>query len=148
MSRVRRPKDKEALVKQLLDGNPFQTYRDALVFAAALGYARRRREPFTETEEPIRWELFETAAADLLAAMMAATSSGEVAILSPDRIDDQINAFEEFANGGLAELAEMVERRPELRASDILLELVLHEEGVDGPQADLDLDAIAEEFSA
>ncbi len=146
--RVRRPRDKENLLKRLLDGNPFQTYREALVFAAALGFARERREPFTDSEEPIRWELFREVDADALAAMIAAITSDEVGILSPDRIDEQITALEEYANGGLSELQELLDNHPEQRPPEVILDLILAEEGVEGPKPELDLGSIAEEFSS
>ena len=146
--RVRRPSDKEKLLQRLLNGNPFQTLREAIVFAAALGFARGRREPFNESEEPIRWDLFQDVGADSLAAMVAASGTDEIGILSPDRIDEQITAFEEYANGGLSELDVLLDSQPERLPPDVILDLVLAEEGLEGPRPELDLDSIAEEFSA
>jgi hypothetical protein len=80
--------------------------------------------------------------------MMAATTTDEIEILSPDRIDEQITIFEEYANGGLCELQELLDKHPERRSEEVILEFVLAEEGVDGPKPDLDLGSIAEEFSA
>lgn len=149
MARVRRPPDKEEFIATLTDGKPFQTYREVLVFAAALGFARGRREPFEGgSDVAIRWELFREVGGDALAAMIAAIATDEVTIVAPDRTDERVTVFEEFANGGLSELQAALQKHPERGPTDVILEMVLAEESVDGPPPDLDLSSIAEEFSA
>lgn len=80
--------------------------------------------------------------------MIAAITSKEVGILSPDRIDEQIALLEEYANGGLSELQELLVNHPEQRPPEVIFDLVMAEEGVEGPRSELDLGSIAEEFSA
>lgn len=146
--RVRRPPDKEELLDRLVDGNPFQTLREAIVFAAALGFARGRREPFAGTGgDPIRWELFREVGADSLAAMMAAVATDDVSVCAPDRVDERLAIFEEYANGGLAELGERLAEHPERRSGEVILDIVLRQEDTDTPTPDVDLSSIAEEFS-
>src|ERR1035441_3584349 len=94
--RVRRPKDKEKLVQRLVDEDKvFETYRDTLAFAAALGYAKSTRTAFE---------------------------------LSPGRFEERLLIFEEFANGGLHILNELV-ARAERQSLDLVLDLIMESEG-------------------
>ena len=43
--RVRRPAEHEEMLTELRDRGIFKTYKDALVFAACLGYERRSENP-------------------------------------------------------------------------------------------------------
>lgn len=107
-ARVRRPKDKEELIQQMLaegDG-PFTTMRDVLLFAAAFGWHRQRHESLGEAGEPIRYEVFRrSATAEAFIDSLAAISHPEdPSILADNRLPERIELFEEYANGGLAEL--------------------------------------------
>src|SRR4051794_28770081 len=121
--RVRRPKDKEALLSQLVDEGPFATYREALIFAAALGVADGRRAAFDQSSEPIPWEVFAVTATPAM-DMIAAVTTDEIDVLADDRIDDRLTIFEEYANGGLDVIRERLasDARP---AFDVLLDIVL-----------------------
>lgn len=124
--RVRRPKDKETLLIRLTDrdqGGPFQTFKDALVFAAAVGYAHNRREPFEHSSEPIDWGVFSGFGDEALVNMIPIAQTSQLELLDPERFDERLTWFEEYANGGLA----IIEQR--LAAStqeplDAILELV------------------------
>jgi dnd system-associated protein 4 len=120
---VRRPKDKEALFTRFVDEGVFETYRDIMVFGAALGFVRHRQEEFEQTAEPIAWSVFSGAGHEALVNMIAAVSTGDFNILSDDKLDDRLKIFEEFANGGLNAFNEVLNRSasPPL---DIVLELI------------------------
>lgn len=138
--RVRRPKDKEELLTTLVDDDgPFTTFREALVFAAALGVASQRRVPFDQTSEAIPWEVFGNTAAPTM-DMIAAVTSDEIDILADDRIDDRMTIFEEYANGGLEVIRERLANDPR-PALDVVLDIVLDHEGGAGTDA-FDLDSI------
>ncbi|MFE6481502.1 DNA phosphorothioation-associated protein 4 [Streptomyces sp. NPDC057757] len=125
--RVRRPKEREVLVQQLLAENDgiFISMAEALLFAAALGWSRNRWESFEKTETPIRFDVFKKmptgeAFIDALAVMK---SPGDPEILSDARTPERIRIFEEYANGGLAALQGEINasRSP---VADTLVDLV------------------------
>lgn len=107
-ARIRRPKDKERLVQQLqadADG-PFATMREVLLFSAAFGWSRRRKESFEESGEPIRYGVFSRSATAMafIDALAVAEYPDDPMILSDERLEDRIRVFELYTNGGLAEI--------------------------------------------
>lgn len=102
--RVRRPRDKDVLLQQLRDEAGFPTMRDAILFAAALGFANGQSESFEVSSEPIRYEtLVDPPFADTLVLMVAAAANPEDAeIVGHDRLAEAIKVFEGYANGGLS----------------------------------------------
>ena len=100
----------------------FPTLRDALSFAAALGYRERRRLEFDEKagREDIQSQIYNgNEAVDLIFAIgLAEAKSAE--ILKPDNEKECIKIFEEYANGGLAILTEWIERYPHIDIEDAI----------------------------
>ena len=133
--RVRRPKDKSALLDRLIqaDGanlSPFDTYREVIVFCAALGWWRKRRVEFNKSDEPIRWEAMVTLrGTEALVNMLAISQTDDPTILSEGRFDDRIVIFEEYANGGLEILGELIDRTPQPLV-DIIRDLVAQVEDI------------------
>lgn len=139
--RVRRPKDKEDLFKNLIDEGVFATFREVLVFAAALGVAAGRRVAFDQSLEPIPWEVFANSSSEALMDMIAAAASEDDAdILADDRADDRLTIFEENANGGLEVIRERLANDPR-PALDVVLEIVLEHEG-EQQRAEFDIASI------
>ncbi|MGV9456361.1 DNA phosphorothioation-associated protein 4 [Streptomyces sp. NPDC003635] len=105
LDRFRRPAQHEDLLNQLQskDG-PFRTLVDTIMFAAALGQRKQRREPFDKAGEPIRLSLMEGRHyGDVLIDMLAAVEvQDDPKILADDRLDERVRIFEEYANGGLS----------------------------------------------
>lgn len=134
--RVRRPKDKSILLDDLTKSenrkiSPFDSYRDAIIFCAALGWWRKRRVSFSSSDEPIRWETMASLpGAEMLVNMLAVSQTEDPTILLDDRFDDRIVIFEEYANGGLEILRDSIDQSHKL-AVDILRDLV--------EQADIDI---------
>lgn len=147
--RVRRPKDKDELLDRIVDGdgNAFGARYEALTFCAALGYARESRIPFTDAGESIRWEQFHSVGGGALSSMLAVASSDDPEIVAPERIEDRIRVFEEYANGGLEELAGEIEKRPKMTPREVVLQLVLDAQQNDDDEK-LPLDDIAEGLSS
>lgn len=100
----------------------FPTLRDALSFAAALGYRERRRLKFDEKagREDIQSQIYNgNEAVDLIFAIgLAEAKSAD--ILKPDHEKECIKIFEEYANGGLALLTEWIERYPHIDIEDAI----------------------------
>ena len=148
-NRVRVAKDKADLVQDLIDGpgktGPFQTYADAIAFAATLGAKRKKRSPLgaiAKTEPgPIALEIFESRGYDVAIEVMAIVETKDPKILSSfdeNAEEQRILIFEEYANGGLEIL------RQELRGAvdyteRILLIMQAEREKTDQLETEFDL---------
>ncbi len=125
--RIAYSKDKEGIIQALRVGEdttgPFSLIAEVLVFAAALGVKRNRREPLTEPlAEPIRQSVFDARSYDTMMNLIALHTDPRAETLadSPEAIELRAKVFEEFANGGLEIL------RAETRGvRDILEHIVL-----------------------
>ena len=111
-SRIRVAKDKADLVQQLIDSTgtsgPFQTYADAITFAASLGAKWHKRVPLgtisTSEPAPIGLEIFISRGYDTTIKLLALAETGNPKILStfhPENELERLQIFEEYANGGL-----------------------------------------------
>ena len=111
-NRIRVARDKAELVKSLIgsadNNSPFQTYADAMLFAAVLGAKQQRRVPLGEISKkepgPISIEIFISRGYDPVMKLIAIAATENINVISPDRADfeqQRINIFEEYANGGL-----------------------------------------------
>ncbi|MEP0857888.1 DNA phosphorothioation-associated protein 4 [Trichocoleus sp. DQ-U1] len=111
-NRIRIAKDKADLVQGLVASDsttgPFQTYADAIAFAAALGAKRRKRSPLGEISkrEPgaIALEVFVSRGTDRVIQLLSIAETKDIKILSPtdeNSEEQRIRIFEEYANGGL-----------------------------------------------
>jgi dnd system-associated protein 4 len=122
--RVRRPQQYEALMVELRHEAAFATYRDILLFAAAVGASAQRRVPFTNSGEPIRYEtLKEPMFSETLINMIAANEVDDPEIMDSTRAGERVRIFEEYANGGLEYIQEQVNVRHE-PANLIVISLV------------------------
>jgi dnd system-associated protein 4 len=111
-NRIRVAKDKAELVKSLIasteNNSPFQTYADAILFAAVLGAKNKQRTPLGEISKkepgPISIEIFIARGYDPVMKLIAIAATENINVISPDRSDveqQRIQIFEEYANGGL-----------------------------------------------
>jgi len=110
-TRVKIAKDKAELVKSLRADSaddttkPFQTYAEVLVFAAALGAKRDRREPFAEFSkrdpDPIPYDVFRKYDKVVKLLAVVATKNPRVLADSEEAEESRIKIFEEYANAGL-----------------------------------------------
>ena len=116
MNRIRIAKDKAALVKSLVNTKEttgaFQTYADAIVFAAALGAKYKKRLPLSEISKepsPISLEIFISRGYDWVIKLLAIAETEDPKILAiEDRDAEEKRSliFEEYANGGLEKLRD------------------------------------------
>lgn len=112
-ARIRRPLQHEALLRELHSEAAFPYMRDSLLFAAAVGAHVKRRTPFKESAEPIRYDtLTEPAFAGALVNMIATNELPEdPEILDSSRLPERLEIFSEYANGGLDYIQEQVNVR-------------------------------------
>lgn len=111
---MRRPQQHEALTAELRDEGAFSTFRDILLFAAAVGFHFERRRPFTAAAgDPIRYEtLIVPAFSETLIGMIAANETADdPEIMDSSRLEERIKIFEEYANGGLEYIQDQVNVR-------------------------------------
>ncbi|MBO3673975.1 DNA phosphorothioation-associated protein 4 [Streptomyces sp. NEAU-YJ-81] len=102
--RFRRPADHEELLAALAGkSGPFSAMYEAIMFAAALGKSKGRREPFEKSGEAINLSRVENRSfGDVLLDLLAAAEKPEEAkILADNRLKERVQIFEEYANGGL-----------------------------------------------
>jgi dnd system-associated protein 4 len=114
MRNVRRALSHEVLVKMLAEKphpktqkSIFPTMRELLCFAAALGFQENRRKSIDGKTAEIDGRIFENSetATDLV-YLVALAGVADVNILQPDREEEAVAVFEEYANGGLEILSE------------------------------------------
>jgi dnd system-associated protein 4 len=108
--RVRRPREYDDLLAKLVEEGPFEAMRDALVFAAAVGWWRQRRLPIQQAGEPIRWDVMtgRRGTEALVNLLAVAVHPADLTILSGERFGDRIAIFEEYAHGGLEIINELL----------------------------------------
>lgn len=123
--RARRPQQHEALMLELQTEGKFPTYRDILLFAAAVGFRQDRRVPFTASSgDPIRSDvLMAPGFSDTLINMIAANVVDDPEIMDDTRMDERFKIFEEYANGGLEYIQEQVNVRHQ-PAALVVIDLV------------------------
>lgn len=100
-ARVRRPAEFDEMLGELRDDGVFPTFKDALVFAAALGFRRGNRKPFKKGSEPIDLDVFRGDFDRTIMSMIAIQESGDPKMIAPSNEPERILCFEEYANGGM-----------------------------------------------
>lgn len=101
-------------MKELQADGKFPTFRDILLFAAAVGFRQERRVPFTSASgDPIRSDVLTVPGfSDTLINMIAANVvTDDPEIMDDTRMDERFKIFEEYANGGLEYIQEQVNVR-------------------------------------
>lgn len=99
-ARVRRPSEYDDIFNELREKGIFPTYKDMMVFSAALGFRRGNRKPFQKSSEPIDIEIFRGDFDRTIMSVIAVEENEDATMISPSREDDRIRIFEEYANGG------------------------------------------------
>ena len=111
----------------------FPTFRDILLFAAAVGFRQGRRVPFSEAAgDPIRYDVLTGPSySDTLVNMIAANVVDDPEILDDTRIEERVQIFEEYANGGLEYIQEQCNVRHQ-PAELVVIDLVTQAFNTDG----------------
>ena len=118
-TRIKVAKDKAYLVQSLTAADtttgPFETYADVLAFAATLGIKHKRRVPLLgevskRDPSPIHRETFSAKGYDMVLNLIALADSGDPKTLASNEAcsAERVQAFEEYANGGLEVLEEVL----------------------------------------
>jgi dnd system-associated protein 4 len=111
---VRRPRQFEEMLKKLCQDEHriFATYKEAIVFAACLGFNEGRRVAFDKTSEPIRLDIFRGDYDEAIMRCIGLAETRDPNIMGSARQDECLRIFEEYACGGLEILEADVYRAP------------------------------------
>ncbi|MER8464534.1 DNA phosphorothioation-associated protein 4 [Mesorhizobium sp. M1396] len=115
---INRSRVHEEMVQRLvskLAGMPralFPTIRELLCFAALLGYSEKRRTPLDKNDgvEDVSYQQFERGDAEDLIWLIALAEMKDTEILKDGEEGRCAEIFEEYANGGLFILREVLQR--------------------------------------
>lgn len=130
--RVRRPEQfREFLTELTSEKEIFKTHKDALVFAACLGFNRGKRIPFEKTSEPIRMDVFSGNFDEMVINTLAIAETKDPFVMATNREDEKIRILEEYACGGL-EIMQNEISQSQLELDEGLLNMVLREEDSGG----------------
>lgn len=112
---VRRPKDYEVMLSDLCQSEKkiFLSYKDALVFAACLGYVKGERISFDKSSEPVGMHIFKGEFDEAVFQCIGLCETKDPSIMSDDNLDKRIKLFEEYAAGGLEAIKSRIYDGPE-----------------------------------
>lgn len=150
-TRIKVAKEKAYLVQSLTASEtttgPFETYADVLAFAATLGVKHKRRVPLTgeiskRDPSPIHRETFSAKGYDMVMNLVTISDSGDPKTLASNEASsaERLQAFEEYANGGLEILEERLKGTVDHLEQILLL---LEVEGRSSHQAEAEFDLSA-----
>ena len=138
--RIRHPRKYEDVFELLTGENGvFASKAQVLLFAAAIGFNEGKRTPFADKDsfEPIRMATFENLGKNFRTVLdtLAVAETKDTKILSPDKFDDRILIFEEYACAGL----EVLKIRLEAQNSplDVVIKLLAEQQRQDESEDDV-----------
>ena len=146
--RVRRPETKSALLERLVhrEEGVFETYKDAMVFVAALAASRNESKPFEKSDEPIDYTTFaRNSDQEALFQLLSIYNKGDLQLLAEGHANDRLIIFEEYAHAGLELLEqEMATSKKSIR--EVVLKLVSDTQRPDPATTDVNLAKLVDEI--
>ncbi|MEZ9419642.1 DNA phosphorothioation-associated protein 4 [Vibrio breoganii] len=104
---VKRPLEYDDFLKDLVMKHKlFTSYKNALVFSAAIGFQKHSRLSFKKTGEPIKLSIFDDDQDIPFMYALALAEENDINLMRKERFHEVITIFEEYANGGLSFLYE------------------------------------------
>jgi len=107
--RVRRPKEHYDLLDILKKEKIFSSNKNALVFAASLGFKKQQRQPFTESSEPIMLRIFDDNTDIPFIYSLALAETNDISMMTKNKFKEAVLIFEEYANGGLSYIRSVLD---------------------------------------
>jgi len=131
--RVRRPSNHEELLEKLTkEFGIFETYKDAMIFAAALGASKEKSKHFKNSSEPIDYSVFSrNSDNEVLILLLSIFNRDDIEVLSDEFSDERLLIFEEYANAGLNIISQEIKNSTAL---DGILFLIFHTDLEDEPK--------------
>ena len=149
-ARIKIAQDKAATVQALLASDettgPFQTYADIAAFAAALGFKHCRRSSLSgeiskRDPAPVNRETFSSRGYEMLLNLISVAEAGDPTLLALDESSNlkRLTVFEEYVNGGLEILTDVLRGSTNFSEQLILWLSQEKEEKIDASDEELDL---------
>lgn len=107
--RIRRPKQHDDLLEALKKEKIFSSNKNALVFAASLGFKKQQRYAFDESSEPIMLRIFDDNTDIPFIYSLALAETNDISMMTKTRFKEAVEIFEEYANGGLSYMKSMLD---------------------------------------
>ncbi|MBS7463065.1 MULTISPECIES: DNA phosphorothioation-associated protein 4 [Pseudomonas] len=130
VDRVRKPAKHTDTLSYLKDHvGVFASFKDIMVFAAALGFSRKKSVAFDKSSEPIPLSVFRGEYDEAFMNVLALFEHQDSGYLEPqgDKFDTKIKLFEEYACGGL-DIIKSTIIDPGLDAQSAIISLILDEQ--------------------
>tara|TARA_R110000765_G_scaffold323962_2_gene415592 strand:- start:648 stop:1085 length:438 start_codon:yes stop_codon:yes gene_type:complete len=100
--RIRRPKQYDDLLEIFKKERIFTSNKNALVFAASLGFKKKQRQSFDESSEPIMLRIFDDNTDIPFIYSLALAETDDISMMTKNKFKEAVLIFEEYANGGLS----------------------------------------------
>ena len=102
-SDVRRPKEYEKMLYDLCQSEKriFTSYKDALVFAASIGFDRKEIISFEKSSEPIKMHIFSDEFDVAFMNCIGLMETKDATIMGDAREQEKVTLFEQYAAAGL-----------------------------------------------
>lgn len=101
---VRRPKEYETMLYDMCQSEKriFRSYKDALVFAACLGFVKNSKKGFDDaSKDPIKMHIFDDDFDQPIMNCIGLSETSDPEILGDKLGAERVKIFEEYAAGGL-----------------------------------------------
>lgn len=111
---VRRPKEYEQMLTDLCqsENRIFLSYKDALVFAACVGYSVGNPREMDKSSERVKLHIFKGKFDDAIFNCLGLIESNDPSILGYEKEEDKIKIFEKYAAAGLGEIKKNIYDSP------------------------------------
>ncbi len=104
--RVRRPSEHDQLLDKLVkEDKIFTSLKNAMVFAASVGFNQQLRLPFEKSSEPIRISIFDKETDIPFILTLGLSETNNIEYMKENRFTECVKIFEEYSNGGLSQIA-------------------------------------------
>ncbi|MDO6610520.1 DNA phosphorothioation-associated protein 4 [Shewanella sp. 1_MG-2023] len=107
--RIRRPKEHDDLLDIFKKEKIFASNKNALVFAASLGFKKQQRLSFLESSEPIMLRVFDDNTDIPFIYSLALAETGDISMMTKNKFKEAVLIFEEYANGGLSYIRSVLD---------------------------------------
>ncbi len=107
--RIRRPKEHDDLLDIFKKEKIFTSNKNALVFAASLGFKKQQRKSFVESSEPIMLRIFDDNTDIPFIYSLALAETDDISMMTKNKFTDAVLIFEEYANGGLSYIRSVLD---------------------------------------
>lgn len=146
--RVKRPETREELFNLLTDTDQtgvFETYKDVMIFAAALAAYKDKSEVFDKSSEPIDYNIFSKSSDnEALIHLLAIYKEDNIEILAQQESDQRVEILENYANAGLGIINQKINSSATIL--DAIIDLIYEVESDDDANVGRDFTKIINMF--